>query len=267
MTVEAATGGKPARRPKIVPTLEKEESLFQAGALGVVGFDEVGRGSLAGPVMVGAALLLAPGAQDAAEAGAQTRDSGSSERSERKQRMLAIPAGLADSKTLSERKREALFEPLQGWVDAWGVGAASNKEIDQWGISHALGVAALRALQQIEQMASAAGLALADKPVDGILDGPYDYIAPAASSMDAPHLGFLPRVSTQVKADARCALVSAASVLAKVVRDRLMEEYAREPRYQAYGWDSNKGYGSPAHRAAIAEHGPSDLHRLTWHLC
>ena len=267
MTVEAATGGKPARRPKIVPTLEKEESLFQAGALGVVGFDEVGRGSLAGPVMVGAALLLAPGAQDAAEAGARTRDSGSSERSERKQRMLSIPAGLADSKTLSERKREALFEPLQGWVDAWGVGAASNKEIAQWGISHALGVAALRALQQIEQMASAAGLAVADKPVDGILDGPYDYIAPAASSMDAPHLGFLPRVSTQVKADARCALVSAASVLAKVVRVRLMEGYAREPRYQAYGWDSNKGYGSPAHRAAIAEHGPSDLHRLTWHLC
>lgn len=267
MMVEPAESGKLARHPKIVPTLKKEESLFQAGAVGVVGFDEVGRGSLAGPVMVGAALLLAPDTMTAVEDDARTRDGGLLERSQRKRRILAVPEGLADSKMLSKKKREALFEPLQGWVDAWAVGGASNKEIDQWGISHALGVAALRALQQVEQMALAAGLALADKPVDGILDGPYDYIVPTASSMDAPDLGFLPHVSTQVKGDVCCAVVSAASVLAKVVRDRLMEGYARDPRYQAYGWDSNKGYGSAAHRAAIAEYGPSDLHRLTWHLC
>jgi ribonuclease HII len=203
----------------------------------------------------------------------------------------AIPDRLADSKMLTERERERLFGPLSEFADAWAVGAASNKEIDEAGITHALGLAALRALAACEERLMAPGRqdrpdagAHADthaadghreagrSPVvtlagaAGILDGPYDYISRAAGAMDAPEVPLLPRITTQVRADAGCALVSAASDLAKVTRDRLMERLSEEPGYAVYGWESNKGYGTAVHRAAIAEHGPSDLHRLTWHL-
>jgi ribonuclease HII len=221
--------------------------LFEAGADIVVGFDEVGRGALAGPVMVGAAALSQ-----------QLPDS-------------SVPEGLADSKMLTERRREALFDPLQQWVAAWAVGSATNREIDQWGISHALGVAALRALAAVEvnlQEDSVGGLFVpSDAPViSGILDGPFDYISRDVSSFDAPSLRVVPRMTTKVKADQRCASVAAASVLAKVTRDRLMEDLAARPEYEAYGWAHNKGYGSVAHRSAIEEQGPSDLHRVSWHL-
>lgn len=226
---------------KIFPTLEREAELFAGGADLVIGFDEVGRGALAGPVMVGAAALTGWAGRE-------------------------VPAGLADSKMLTEQMREALFDSLAVWPDAWAVGAASNREIDEWGISHALGIAALRALEQVEAKLTEAASSASFAAPYAILDGPHDYITVAASSLQAPRLGFLPRVTTRVKADAACASVAAASVLAKVTRDRLMESFAPEPSYAPYGWAANKGYGTKAHRAAIAENGPSDLHRLTWHL-
>lgn len=222
---------------KVIPTLALETEFFARGADVVIGFDEVGRGSLAGPVMVGAAALT----------GVSGR---------------AVPEGLADSKMLTEHTREVLFDSLAAWPDAWAVGAASNREVDEWGISHALGIAALRALEQVEESLKK-GSFLAPA---AILDGPHDYITAAASSLQAPKLDFLPQVTTRVKADAACASVAAASVLAKVTRDRLMERLATESQYAPYDWALNKGYGTKAHRAAIREHGPSDLHRVTWHL-
>lgn len=248
------------------PSWDLESRLAAAGAPVVFGFDEVGRGALAGPVMVGCAAI-------------------------RSSRLLPVPPSipdhLADSKMLTEREREALFDPLSGFVDVWAVGSASNKEIDEAGITHALGLAALRALVACEERlmgwsagsdtctdADAAdgqrenfrGPAATLSAAAGILDGPYDYISRAAGAMDAPAVPVLPRITTKVKADAGCAIVSAASDLAKVTRDRLMEELAGRPGYAVYGWASNKGYGTSAHRAAIAAYGPSDLHRLTWHL-
>ncbi|MCI1901537.1 MAG: ribonuclease HII [Bifidobacteriaceae bacterium] len=238
----------------IVPTLNLERSLFDAGADVVVGFDEVGRGALAGPVMVGAAALR---------------------RSQASTRTLSVmdlvPHGLADSKMLTEKRREALFTPLQQWVAAWGVGAATNHEIDQWGISHALGVAALRALAQVEEklrQAAEGGIFVEDSApaISGILDGPNDYISKNVSTFDSPALRIIPTMTTQIKADQTCASVAAASVLAKVTRDRLMEELGTRREYAPYGWVKNKGYGSVAHRAAIAARGPSDMHRVSWHL-
>lgn len=233
------------------PTLALEDQLFANGADVVVGFDEVGRGALAGPVMVGAAAI-------------------------RRHHSAAMPVGLADSKLLTEKKREAMFEPLQQWVAAWGVGAASNHEIDEWGISRALGVAALRALQTVEhsllnsaQNASVDGAATAVESsiaISGILDGPNDYISKTVVTFEAPAISILPAITTQVKADQTCASVSAASVLAKVTRDRIMEDLGRKPRYALYGWEKNKGYGSKVHREAIRLTGPSDLHRISWHL-
>ena len=277
---------------QIIPTWETESQLVAQGAGLICGFDEVGRGALAGPVMVGCAAF------QASRVGEQ------------------LPKHLRDSKMLNEKSREKLYSSLSSWPDLWAVGAASNAEIDAWGISLALGVAALRALAKVEQQAKEAGLALTSgllqpslfdeiistdnlepsvvsgagdaevpdvrEPVDGadtggmsgaeplrvfgILDGPNDYISKALDSQHAPQIAAIPQMSTQVKGDAHCASVAAASDLAKVTRDRIMEELAQQDKYAAYEWQNNKGYGTKAHREAIKKHGPSDLHRVTWRL-
>ena len=241
----------------ITPTLDLERSLAAQGYDLITGFDEVGRGALAGPVMVGCAAIwacdLAPlDGDDSAELSGRT--------------YLGVPDGVADSKMLTEHRREAIFDELRDWCAAYAVGQASNTEIDEWGITYALGVAALRALSQVERelglrlgggltAKKAAGEIVEGRPggsvgesigncggsvralpkVAGILDGPSDYITKALN--------------------------------AKVTRDRLMVDLAQSnPRYAAYEWAHNKGYGSAAHRAAIAEHGPTPLHRVSWHL-
>lgn len=256
-----------ASRRLVAPTLEWERDLA-ADADFVLGIDEVGRGCLAGPVALGVAAVSA-------------------------QRLAAgIDAidGVRDSKKLTPHRREVLLPQLQQWCDAWAVGWASSEEIDQWGISHCLGLAALRGIAavqhavqvgaQVQAQCAVCGVgecrstgAAADAP-DGrcarfhaILDGPNDYITPAAQTLDAPALIAPCRVSTRVKADMTCALVSTASVIAKVTRDRYMTDLAeKNPQWAAYDWADNKGYGTAAHRAAIASLGPTPYHRRTWHL-
>ncbi len=258
------------------PTLDLENELAGRGFNLIVGFDEVGRGALAGPVMVGAAAIWARGLPD-----------------------YGVPEGLADSKLLTEHRREALFEPLQAWCAAHAVGQASNAEIDEWGISHALGVAALRALNGVERTLGldaethagntvdaavssnaasstnasssstvpASATASSALQIGAILDGPNDYITKALNTFDAPDAPIAAHVVTLVKADQQCASVAAASVIAKVTRDRLMVSIARgNDLYRPYQWDHNKGYGSAAHREAIARYGATDLHRRSWHL-
>ena len=103
--------------------------------------------------------------------------------------------------------------------------------------------------------------------VGAMLDGPHDYITKTLGTFEAPPVPVPAHVVTQVKGDQQCCSVAAAAVLAKVTRDRLMVALADEhPQYARYEWANNKGYGSQAHRAAIAEYGPSDLHRVTWKL-
>ena len=244
----------------ITPTLDLERSLAAQGYDLIAGFDEVGRGALAGPVMVGCAAIWARDLEpldgdDAVELSGRT--------------YLGVPDGVADSKMLTEHKREAIFDELKSWCASWAVGAASNKEIDEWGISHALGVAALRALAQAEAKLGIDGNGmLSGKPVKvgAILDGPNDYITKTLNTFDAPDVPVPAEVSTKVKGDRYCATVATAAVIAKVTRDRLMVELGAQPQYEPYEWAHNKGYGSAAHRDAIAEFGPSDLHRLSWHL-
>lgn len=229
----------------ITPTLALECELAEQGYELVVGFDEVGRGALAGPVMVGAAAIWA-------------RDLGGD-------KPLAVPAGVADSKMLTEHRREAIVDELKEWCAAWAVGEASNSEIDAWGISYALGIAALRALSKLER---SLGIETnAPTKVGAILDGPHDYITKALDTFDAPSVPVPAHVVTKVKGDRHCATVASAAVIAKVTRDALMVSLAQgNPRYAPYGWAHNKGYGSAAHKAAIAEHGPTALHRVTWKL-
>lgn len=205
-----------------LPTLEVEHVLFSGGVRYVIGCDEVGRGAMAGPVSVGMAVI---------GAGATT-----------------FPEGLRDSKLLSEKRREALAPVAAAWVLHSAVGEASAAEVDALGITACLGLAGRRALLALH----AAGADIAASVV--LLDGAQDWLNPALASPLA--------VQTRVKADRDCASVAAASVIAKVHRDRIMIDAHEE--YPLYGWLGNKGYGSPAHMAAIARHGATPLHRVSW---
>lgn len=279
----------------VIPTLDLERAIAEQGYDVIVGFDEVGRGSLAGPVMVGAAAIWArdlggfSGVRGGESAGrGESGESGDLDGAEAEAAggasgagvaPLEVPKGVADSKMLTKRKREAIFDELEQWCAAWAVGAASNTEIDEWGISYALGVAALRALAEVERKlgvggGESAGIAgssesseaLNNLKIGAILDGPNDYITKALNTFDAPDVPIPADVTCKVKGDRHCATVATAAVIAKVTRDRLMVELAAQPQYAPYEWANNKGYGSAAHRDAIAEFGPSDLHRLSWHL-
>ncbi|KQR46600.1 ribonuclease HII [Frigoribacterium sp. Leaf164] len=204
------------------PTLDLERELHAAGATWVIGCDEVGRGAIAGPVAVGL--------------GAVHLECGE------------MPVGLRDSKLLSEKRREALYPTATSWVQAHAVGLADAREVDEIGIVAALGLAGRRALTALHE----AGVGIMSSVV--VLDGNHDYLTPALSTP--------PRITTRVKADRDCASVAAASVIAKVHRDRMM--IAADDEHPGYGWAGNKGYGSTAHYAALTELGPSPLHRLTW---
>lgn len=204
------------------PTLVVETELYATGARFVIGCDEVGRGAIAGPVAVGMCVV----------------DIG----------VGVLPAGLRDSKLLSEPKREAIAPLVEAWALHSAVGLASAQEVDQLGITACLGLAGKRALAALHE----AGVGIRDSVI--LLDGGQDWLNPALTTRL--------RVHTRIKADRDCGSVAAASVIAKVHRDRIMIDADAE--LPGYGWSGNKGYGSAGHFAAIAELGPSRLHRLTW---
>ena len=214
----------------LVPHLRHERQLLRAGAVLVAGMDEVGRGSLAGPVSVGVVVI-----------DATTR---------------SAPRGVADSKLLTPSAREALLPALGRWGLARAVGHASADEIDAVGILAALRLAGRRALAQVEAVVG---------PVDTVLlDGNYDWLAARDTLFDEEPAGPAPTVHLRIKADRSCASVAAASVLAKCERDALMVALA--DRHPAYRWADNKGYASPEHLAALRELGPCVLHRRSWRL-
>jgi ribonuclease HII len=143
-----------------------------------------------------------------------------------------------DSKQLTPAEREALFDRITGWCTAWGVGHASHEECDELGMSEAQRLAARRALAQ-----------LGVGPDRVLLDGKWDFVGG----------GIAQRV---VKGDARCLSIAAASILAKVTRDRIMR--AEAEHYPWWWFDHNKGYPCPRHKAALRGTGPSAIHRRTW---
>jgi len=146
---------------------------------------------------------------------------------------------LNDSKLLSPAHREAFAEVLPGWLAGHAIGESSPAEIDEVGMTEALRRATLRALD-----------ALPRRPDMVILDGKHDF------------LGRPWRVRCEIKADQRSVSVAAASVLAKVHRDRLMAALASD--HPAYGFADSAGYPSPVHQEALAAAGPTPHHRLSW---
>ncbi len=203
-----------------VPTLDVESRLFARGHALIGGVDEVGRGAWAGPVSVGIAVV-------ATGCGPP-------------------PAGLRDSKALSEKARERLYPAVKAWCAASSVGHAGQEECDLLGMSAALRLALTRALD---------GLPSALQPSAYVVDGLVNMAGHDARAARA-EIAMLPR------ADSYCASVAAASVIAKVTRDDLMRSLA--PRYPHYDLASCKGYPSPAHIRGLEQAGLSDLHRKSW---
>ncbi|MFI0407942.1 ribonuclease HII [Actinomadura sp. 3N508] len=147
--------------------------------------------------------------------------------------------GLTDSKLLTEAHRESFAEVLPGWLAGHAIGASGPEEIDEVGMTEALRRAAVRALE-----------ALPVPPDVVILDGKHDFLS-------RPW-----RVRCEVKADQRSVTVAAASVLAKVHRDRLMAGLDTE--FPGYGFADSAGYPSPTHQKTLEESGPTPHHRMSW---
>ncbi|PNW08419.1 ribonuclease HII [Microbacterium testaceum] len=207
----------------IEPTLTLERRLLKEHAI-VIACDEVGRGALAGPVAVGAAVI-------------------DPVRSRKR-----VPQGLRDSKLVPEARRPEVAARAAAFVQHSAVGWASSVEVDEIGIIRALGLAAVRAIADLRAHGVVPEAALV------ILDGNHDYITPAGES------GLT--VRPIIKADRDCASAAAASVIAKVARDTLMTGLHDD--HPAYGWARNKGYASLDHRDAISAHGMSVHHRHSW---
>ncbi len=184
-----------------------EKEIIASGIYPVCGVDEAGRGPLAGPVCA-AAVLLPEG--------------------------LEI-AGLNDSKQLSEKKREALFDEIKEKAVSFGIAFASVEEIEALNILGATMLAMNRAIAQLDPV-----------PALSLIDGN------RSKGIETP-------CRCVIDGDANCASVAAASILAKVTRDRYMLEMAQ--RYPQYGFERHKGYGTKAHYAALREFGPCEIHR------
>ncbi|MGN1014627.1 MAG: ribonuclease HII [Butyricicoccus sp.] len=199
-----------SKQEPVLLTMELEEQKREEGFCAVCGIDEAGRGPLAGPV-VAAAVILAPGTQ--------------------------LP-GVNDSKKLSEKKREQLFDYIREHALAYGIGEASEREIDEINILNATFLAMKRAVQSLPV---AADFALVDGNRIGGLDIPAECV---------------------IGGDGKVLSIAAASILAKVTRDRYMREMAE--KYPYYGFEKHKGYGTKAHYAAIEQHGICPLHRRTF---
>lgn len=156
----------------------------------------------------------------------------------------AAPRGVRDSKECDQATRELLAPRVRAWALRSAVGMSSSAEIDAIGIVSALALAAARAL-------NATGV----RPDLVLLDGKHDWMSRVTPGS---------RVVTRIQADATCAAVAAASIIAKVTRDAHMVDLAR--RQPEYGWGANKGYAAPDHVAALERLGPSPWHRVSWRL-
>ncbi|MGA1185690.1 MAG: ribonuclease HII, partial [Ilumatobacteraceae bacterium] len=178
----------------------------------VVGIDEVGKGSWAGPLMVGAVVIPIGD---------------------------RLP-GVRDSKAMTERARESIFDELADWCSHWSIGVVSATECDTLGMSAAQRLACRRALEGLGVEVDVA-----------ISDGRWDFVSP-----------LVPEVVMRVGADADSLSVAAASVLAKVTRDREMRALAQH--HPGYSFQTNKGYPCHLHRAGLGWFGPSVEHRRSW---
>ena len=187
-----------------------ENEIYDSGLSPLCGVDEAGRGPLAGPVCA-AAVILPRG---------------------------TVVEGLNDSKKLSEKRREALYDEIVSRAIAYGIAFATVEEIEERNILGATFLAMNRAIEKLS-------------------------VVPALALIDGNrNKGIALPSRCVIGGDGKCADIAAASILAKVTRDRYMLEMAE--KYPQYGFDRHKGYGTAAHYAAIREYGPSPIHRMSF---
>ena len=187
-----------------------ENEIYDSGLAPLCGVDEAGRGPLAGPVCAAAVILP----------------------------RRTMIEGLNDSKKLSEKRREALYDEIVGKAIAFGVAFASVEEIEEKNILEATFLAMNRAIEKLS-------------------------VVPALALIDGNrNKGIALPSRCVIGGDGKCADIAAASILAKVTRDRYMLEMAE--KYPQYGFDRHKGYGTATHYAAIREYGPSPIHRMSF---
>lgn len=203
------------KRANQTASLLYERQYARSGCQRIIGLDEAGRGTWAGPVAAGAVCLPV-----------ERRD------------LQQVLIGVRDSKQMTVRQREVLADRIKEVALGWGVGSASAAEIDALGIVPATKLAMRRALEAAQM-----------QPDCLLLD-----------SLAWPEMN-IPQISV-VQGDARSLSIAAASVLAKVWRDAHMREL--DQQYPHYGFALHKGYGTPAHLAALQAHGPSPIHRMSF---
>ena len=191
----------------MIDLLTKEETFYSDSVHILCGVDEAGRGPLAGPVCA-AAVILPRG---------------------------TVIEGLNDSKKLSEKKREQLFDVICDTAVSYAIAFATVEEIEELNILHAAQLAMNRAIDELDPI-----------PDLAIIDGNQ------AGDIRFPH-------ETVIKGDASCISIAAASILAKVTRDRFMLDMAQQ--YPMYHFEKHKGYGTKDHYSALREFGPCPIHR------
>ncbi|MBI2410653.1 MAG: ribonuclease HII [Candidatus Kerfeldbacteria bacterium] len=196
-------------------SLSHEEALMAEGIQFMAGIDEAGRGTWAGPVV--AAAVIMPSST-----------------------LAARIVGIADSKTLSPKKRERLAVEIRAVAVAVGIGSASHAEIDAIGIAPANRLAMVRAVE-----------ALGIVPEHLLIDAFF-----------LPELSHIPQTPI-IRGDATVYSIGAASIIAKVTRDQMMQKFHEE--FPAYGFNEHKGYGTAAHRTALERYGLCLIHRRTFH--
>ena len=191
----------------MIDLLTKEKSFYNDSVQILCGVDEAGRGPLAGPVCAAAVILP-------------------------KETMIE---GLNDSKKLSEKKREQLYDVICETAVSYAISFATVAEIEELNILHATQLAMIRAINELDPV-----------PDLALIDGNQ------AGDIKFPH-------ETVIKGDASCVSIAAASILAKVTRDRFMVEMAEQ--YPNYHFEKHKGYGTKDHYNALREFGPCPIHR------
>lgn len=200
---------------------EIEENLYKEGITSIAGIDEAGRGPLAGPVVV--ACVVMP------------RES--------------MIEGVNDSKKVSEKKRERLYDEIINEAIGYGVGIINQQEIDRINILNATKEGLTLAIKEMEKN-------LKEKNSD--FEKPEIILVDALTKIDTDHIPY----RSIIKGDSKSYSIAAASIIAKVTRDRIMRQW--DEVYPMYGFARHKGYGTAAHIAAIKEHGLCPLHRRSF---
>lgn len=229
-------------------TFEKEKNALEKGYMFIIGVDEAGRGPLAGPVVAAAAILKNVELDSPAPHPSPSEGEDSSSQAERREKDFSLWKLVRDSKTLSEKQREKAFEFVHEKFHV-GVGIVHSETIDRMNILEATFLAMKEAVGSLQRILNQES-GIEKRKILLLVDG----------NMTIPNLSL--DQETVVGGDGLARSIAAASIVAKVTRDRMMLGY--DVKYPVYGFAKHKGYGTAAHMVALREYGPCPIHRMSF---